>query len=231
MATSANNEIGAAAADQPDQALDAIGRKYHSRMRTVDASSDSLSDGVVVPALREAIVEGVLAPGSRLSEVQIAKQLNVSRTPMREAFAQLEREGLVTIVARVGAFVRSVTLRDVAEIYTVRTALECLAVRLAAERINALGRAQSDDVIEAMQASVEAEDPAGYVDALDRFYSIVMTLADNRTLQATHASLIGPVRRLRRIAMARAAGACARPASRRCGSRTRSSPATPKWRR
>jgi DNA-binding GntR family transcriptional regulator len=203
MATSANNEIGTAAADQPDQALDAIGRKYHSRMRTVDASSDSLSDGVVVPALREAIVEGVLAPGSRLSEVQIAKQLNVSRTPMREAFAQLEREGLVTIVARVGAFVRSVTLRDVAEIYTVRTALECLAVRLAAERINALGRAQLDDVIEAMQASVEAEDPAGYVDALDRFYSIVMTLADNRTLQATHASLIGPVRRLRRIAMAR----------------------------
>ena len=71
-----------------------IGRKYHARMRTVDASSDSLSEGVVVPALREAIVEGVLAPGSRLSEVQVAKQLNVSRTPMREAFAQLEREGL-----------------------------------------------------------------------------------------------------------------------------------------
>ena len=48
-----------------------------------------------------------------------------------------------------------------------------------------------------------ANDPAAYVDALDRFYSIVMTLADNRTLQDTHASLMGPVRRLRRIAMAR----------------------------
>jgi DNA-binding GntR family transcriptional regulator len=156
-----------------------------------------------VPALREAIVEGVLAPGSRLSEVQVAKQLNVSRTPMREAFAQLEREGLVTVLPRVGAFVRSVSLRDVTEIYKVRMALECLAVQLAAERITALGRAQLDDVIETMQASVTAEDPLGYVDALDRFYSIVMTLADNRTLQATHASLIGPVRRLRRIAMAR----------------------------
>jgi DNA-binding GntR family transcriptional regulator len=153
--------------------------------------------------LREAIVEGVLAPGSRLSEVQVAKQLNVSRTPMREAFAQLEREGLVTVLPRVGAFVRSVTLRDVTEIYKVRMALECLAVQLAAERITALGRAQLDDVIETMQESVTAGDPLGYVDALDRFYSIVMTLADNRTLQATHASLIGPVRRLRRIAMAR----------------------------
>jgi DNA-binding GntR family transcriptional regulator len=203
MATSTKSGAADAVVDMPDQALDAIGRKYHSRMRTVDAPSDSLSDGVVVPALREAIVEGVLAPGSRLSEVQVAKQLNVSRTPMREAFAQLEREGLVTVLPRVGAFVRSVTLRDVTEIYKVRMALECLAVQLAAEHITALGRAQLDDVIETMQASVTAEDPLGYVDALDRFYSIVMSLADNRTLQATHASLIGPVRRLRRIAMAR----------------------------
>jgi|GEM_PF-746203 len=183
--------------------LDKIAIKYHSRLRTVHASSDSLSEGVVVPALREAIVEGVLAPGSRLSEVQVAKQLNVSRTPMREAFAQLEREGLVTVLPRVGAYVRAVTLRDVEEIYTVRAALECLAVQLASERITALGTAQFDDVIEAMQASVDADDSASYVDALDRFYTLVMTIADNRTLQDSHAALIGPVRRLRRIAMAR----------------------------
>src|ERR1700722_20690791 len=103
MASATKATLTEEAVEGPDQALDAIGRKYHSRMRTVDAPSDSLSDGVVVPALREAIVEGVLAPGSRLSEVQVAKQLNVSRTPMREAFAQLEREGLVMIVPRVGA--------------------------------------------------------------------------------------------------------------------------------
>jgi DNA-binding GntR family transcriptional regulator len=203
MASATKVTLAEETVEVPGQVLDAIGRKYHARMRTVDASSDSLSDGVVVPALREAIVEGVLAPGSRLSEVQLAKQLNVSRTPMREAFAQLEREGLVTVVARVGAFVRSVTLRDVAEIYTVRAALECLAVQLSAQNITALGRAQLEDVIEEMRAGVVVEDASAYVDALDRFYSIVMTLADNRTLQASHASLIGPVRRLRRIAMSR----------------------------
>jgi DNA-binding GntR family transcriptional regulator len=183
--------------------LDTIGRKYHARMRTMHAASDSLSEGVVVPALREAIVEGVLAPGSRLSEVQVAKQLNVSRTPMREAFAQLEREGLVTVLPRIGAFVRSVSTRDVEEIYTVRAALEGLAVQLAADRITALGRAQLDDVVQSMQASVETDDPSSYVDALDRFYTVVMTIADNKTLQESHAALIGPVRRVRRIAMAR----------------------------
>ncbi|CAG9185808.1 GntR family transcriptional regulator [Cupriavidus pampae] len=91
-----------------------------------------------MPALREAIVEGVLPPGSRLSEVQIAKQLNVSRTPMREAVIQLEREVLATILPRVGAHVRTVTRRDVEEIYTVRAALECLAVQKAAARTTPL---------------------------------------------------------------------------------------------
>ncbi|WP_186236752.1 GntR family transcriptional regulator [Burkholderia gladioli] len=195
---SASGESEAAA-----NSLGSIAKRHHARLRMIEASGDSLSEGLVVPALREAIVEGVLVPGSRLSEVQVARQLDVSRTPMREAFAQLEREGLVTIVPRVGAYVRNVTPRDVEEIYTVRAALECLAVQLAAERITALGGAQLDEVIAAMRASVEADDAGAYVDALDRFYAIVMTIADNRTLQANHAALIGPVRRLRRIAMAR----------------------------
>jgi DNA-binding GntR family transcriptional regulator len=180
-----------------------IAERYHAKLRAMDASGESLSEGVVVPALREAIVEGVLTPGSRLSEVHVAKQLNVSRTPMREAFAQLEREGLVNIVPRVGAFVRAVSVRDVEEIYTVRAALECLGVQLASERITPLGTAQLDDVIADMQRSVDADDPSAYVDALDRYYTILMTIADNRTLQVNHAALIGPVRRLRRIAMAR----------------------------
>ncbi|MDR5758892.1 GntR family transcriptional regulator [Caballeronia sp. LZ035] len=194
---------GATRAAKRTPTLEDIAERYHARLRAVEASGDSLSEGVVVPALREAIVEGVLTPGSRLSEVQVAKQLDVSRTPMREAFAQLEREGLVNIVPRVGAYVRAVTVRDVEEIYTVRAALECLAVQLASERITPLGTAQLDDVISAMQASVDADDPSAYVDALDRYYAIVMTIADNRTLQDNHAGLIGPVRRLRRIAMAR----------------------------
>lgn len=183
--------------------LQEIAQKYHDRLRTPDASTGLLSDDVVVPALREAIVEGLLAPGSRISEVRIGAQLNVSRTPMREAFAQLEREGLVTVLPRLGAFVHSITLRDVEEIYATRAALECLAVQLAAARITPLGRAHLEDVVDAMGKSVRADNPAEYVDALDRFYAIIMMLADNKVLRETHAGLIGPVRRLRRIAISR----------------------------
>lgn len=191
------------AVDTEAERLGALARSYHAKMRSDAASTDSLSESVVVPTLRDAIVNGMLAPGNRLSEVQLARQLNVSRTPMREAFAQLEREGLVTVVARLGAFVRAVTPRDVDEIYTVRVALESLAVELAARKINPLGRAQLDEVVETMRVCVDNDDPGAYVEELDRFYAVLMALADNTTLQHTHAGLLGPVRRLRRIAMAR----------------------------
>jgi hypothetical protein len=60
MASATKRAQAANLINAPALALETIGRKYHSKMRMVDASSDSLSDGVVVPALREAIVEGVL---------------------------------------------------------------------------------------------------------------------------------------------------------------------------
>lgn len=187
----------------PDQALEAIARRHHAKPRHDLSGPDALAALVVVSTLREAIVGNLLKPGSRLLDIQLAKQLGVSRTPMREAFAQLEREGLVTVVARAGVFVREVTPRDVDEIYTVRTALEGLAVELASRNLNALGRARLDHAIDAMRARVEADDPVGYTEELDGFYATVMSLADNVVLHRTHDSLLGPVRRLRRIAMSR----------------------------
>jgi DNA-binding GntR family transcriptional regulator len=186
-----------------DDAIVAIATRYHAAPRRELAAPDALSDTVVVPTLREAIVGNLLAPGSRLLEIQLAKQLGVSRTPVREAFAQLEREGLVTIVARVGVFVREVTTRDVDEIYTVRAALEGLAVALAAKNIDDIGRARLNQAVETMRTKVEAVDPLAYVQELDAFYAIVMSLADNVVLHRTHDGLLGPVRRLRRIAMSR----------------------------
>jgi DNA-binding GntR family transcriptional regulator len=187
-----------------DSRLAAIATRYHAMPRVDAGVSDALADLVVVPTLREAIVDNVLAPGSRLREVQLAAQLGVSRTPVREAFAQLEREGLVTIAPRVGAFVREVTLRDVDEIYSVRAALEGMAVQLAAQNPTPLGRARLDAAVNAMRAQVEANDPAAYTRELDAFYATVMDLADNTVLHRTHDNLLGPMRRLRRIAMSRA---------------------------
>ncbi|MGA2552546.1 MAG: GntR family transcriptional regulator [Burkholderiaceae bacterium] len=179
----------------------AIASRHRAAPRNSAQAPDALCDLVVVPTLREAIVDNLLPPGSRLLEIQLAKQLGVSRTPVREAFAQLEREGLVTVIPRVGVFVREVTLRDVDEIYTVRAALEGLAVELAAQKINDVGRARLEEAVGAMRSRLDANDPVGYTEGLDAFYATVMSLADNTVLHNTHNSLLSPVRRLRRIAM------------------------------
>jgi DNA-binding GntR family transcriptional regulator len=184
-----------------DDSLVAIAARYHAAPKLELSGPDALSDLVVVPTLREAIVGNLLSPGSRLLEIQLAKQLGVSRTPVREAFAQLEREGLVTIIARVGVFVREITVRDVDEIYTVRAALEGLAVELAAKSMDDLGRARLNRAVDAMKQKVDSDDPVGYTHELDAFYATVMSLADNVVLHRTHDGLLGPVRRLRRIAM------------------------------
>ena len=90
---------------------------------------------VVFERLRKAIVEGALKPGQRLMEVQLAEQLGVSRTPVREAIRKLELEGLVIMLPRKGAYVADMSIKDVIDLLEVRSALEGLAASLAAERM------------------------------------------------------------------------------------------------
>ena len=83
---------------------------------------------VVAERLREEIQHGVLAPGTRLRQNDVAQRFGVSTTPVREAFAQLQAEGLVRIDPHRGAVVFHPTVEDVLEFYEIREALESLAV-------------------------------------------------------------------------------------------------------
>lgn len=96
-------------------------------------SHRSLADDVTA-RLREAIVTGTLRPGEHLREVEISAALEVSRSPVRDAFARLGHEGLVTLRSNRGAVVVGLTAEDVDEVYTLRRSLESLAVRLAVDR-------------------------------------------------------------------------------------------------
>jgi DNA-binding GntR family transcriptional regulator len=78
--------------------------------------------------LRERIVKGDLLPGNRLQDVQLAAELGVSRTPVREALLHLERDGLVESDPNRGFFVAPLNRKEVAEIYPMVWALECLAL-------------------------------------------------------------------------------------------------------
>jgi DNA-binding GntR family transcriptional regulator len=85
-------------------------------------------------AIRRSILEGVLRPGERIVEQQLAEMLNVSRTPVREALLKLERENLVARVGR-GMAVRRYSSDEVRDIYNLRAHLESFAARMAAQRI------------------------------------------------------------------------------------------------
>ena len=90
---------------------------------------------VVFNTLREAILKGDLKPGERLMELQLAAQLGVSRTPIREAIRMLEQEGLAVTVPRKGAEVAKMTLKGMEDVLEIREALDILACQLACERI------------------------------------------------------------------------------------------------
>jgi DNA-binding GntR family transcriptional regulator len=90
----------------------------------------------VYEALRRAIVERKFDPGEALTEQELSRRFDVSRTPVREALAKLERDGLVRVVPKKGAFVRTLSHDEIRELYQLREALEALAVRLAAPRLD-----------------------------------------------------------------------------------------------
>ena len=89
---------------------------------------------IVLDHLRERIVSGVYALGSALSERQLAEELQVSKTPIRESLVQLKTEGLVTIVPQKGAYVFTLSAREVAQICEYRMAIEGAALKLALQR-------------------------------------------------------------------------------------------------
>lgn len=85
--------------------------------------------------LKERIINGRYAPGEMLNEKQIIEEINVSRTPFREAINALSKENLVNIYPRRGMFVSEITIKDIADLYTVREELESFAVKLAIPNI------------------------------------------------------------------------------------------------
>ncbi|MHC5109440.1 MAG: GntR family transcriptional regulator [Planctomycetota bacterium] len=85
--------------------------------------------------IREQLRTGQLKPGDRLAEVNLAKEINVSRGPLREAIGQLASEGLVQQTTGLGAYVRSPDVDEIREIYETREALECFIVEQAAQAI------------------------------------------------------------------------------------------------
>ncbi|MBI4347847.1 MAG: GntR family transcriptional regulator [Elusimicrobia bacterium] len=106
------------------------------------AATTTTTKGRAYEHIRRSILDARIPVGTALSEYQLAKEIGVSRTPVREALKRLEQDGLVRSVPRRGTFVANLTVRDIVEIYQIRIQLEGLAARVAAERMDAAGLAE-----------------------------------------------------------------------------------------
>ena len=90
---------------------------------------------IVYEELKRQILVGEIAPGTRMMEVELAEEMGVSRTPIREAIRKLEKEGLVTIEPRRGAYASEISVKDMVDVLEVRQDLEGMAAALAAEKV------------------------------------------------------------------------------------------------
>jgi GntR family transcriptional regulator, rspAB operon transcriptional repressor len=134
--------------------------------------------------LREAIIELRLRPGEPLREVTLAEQLGVSKTPLREAFARLEQEGLVETTSFKGAVVTGYSERDLREIYELRALLEGAAVREAAEHASGATLEELDDVVRRSRDLRDEGDLAALAALLGQFDAIIYAQVTNRRIGA-----------------------------------------------
>ncbi len=134
--------------------------------------------------LRDMIVQGQLAGGDRLYEHELAASMGISRTPVREAIRQLDREGLVTIHPNRDTVVTDFTAADVREIYQFRAAIEGMAVNLAATEgpLGASASASLFDILAGMEAALEAGEQEAYLDGDIAFHDAVVQASGNARL-------------------------------------------------
>jgi len=147
----------------------------------------------IVEVIRQAITSGDLAPGDRVVELQLAKQLGVGNTAVREALFELERAGLVTRIPNKGSFITKMTWEDAQQIFRVRKELESLAVELALERISAADLDKLQGFVNGMKSAAETSDFERFYQNDIEFHRTLWGLSQNRYLASILETLVVPL--------------------------------------
>jgi DNA-binding GntR family transcriptional regulator len=157
------------------------------------ATTRTLSRNLLADQVKDRLLEGILSgeylPDSRIVETQIARELNTSQAPVREALRALEALGVVEITPFKGARVRRPARREIIEAYAVRSALESLGARLAVPRLTDDDLAELAGYCQAMQVAARAGDAHGVAESDARFHERLLEIGDNRTLHTVWTSL------------------------------------------
>jgi DNA-binding GntR family transcriptional regulator len=147
--------------------------------------------------LRELLVEGAIAPGAKLNERELALQLNVSRTPLREAIKMLAAEGLVELLPNRGAVAVSLSEQDVRNTFEVMAGLEGMSGELAAQRISEAQLTEIKALHFEMLAAHARRDLSTYYRINAQIHRAINTAANNDVLTTTYSQVNARLQALR----------------------------------
>ncbi len=156
--------------------------------QTIGSTHLGLRDQVLAE-LRRRIVDGAYPPGERLTEERLAADFGVSRNPVREALRVVEGDGLVTTTPRRGAVVATPDPGAVADLFAVRSSLEAVAARLAAERATPQDVAALRDLLEDARRATEAKDFSRVAELNSELHMRVIEVTGNRWLSQVSAAI------------------------------------------
>ena len=151
----------------------------------------------VVARLRQLIVEGHVAPGAKLNERALCEQLNISRTPLREAIKMLAAEGLVELLAHRGAVAAQLSEQDVADTFEVISGLEGQSGELAADRMTDAERARIQALHVEMLAAHARRDLPTYYRMNAQIHDLINAAARNPVLTQTYRTINARLQALR----------------------------------
>jgi len=132
--------------------------------------------------IKEAILSGKLKPGDRIVEAELAEMMAISRFPIREALVYLEKEGLVVTSPFKGTYVSQFDQKDLEELYTLRSALEELAIRILMEKINKGKIAKLESILKAIEKAAQKKNVEKLISEDLRFHRTICELSNHRKL-------------------------------------------------
>jgi len=151
----------------------------------------------ILETIRDAIIKGSLKPGEKVAEPELAERFGISRTPIREAFRQLESQGCLTVIPRKGAVVTSFSQKDVEEFYAIKSILEGYAANRACENISNKEIEKLEAINNKLSLLAEGSDVKQFFKTHNDFHDLFIRAANNEKLYELINSLVGKFQRLR----------------------------------
>ena len=155
-----------------------------------NGSGNGSIQGRLITEIRRRIIAGEIPPEVNISELALAEEFGVSRTPVRETFKQLQTEGLIEIRPRVGTFVTTPSRREIIELFEMKELLEGAAARLLAQRGRVPEIDQLEENLRQADQAVARDDRARYAELVQEFHDLLIVGADNHKLAAHYRMLM-----------------------------------------